>query len=260
MSTIPTLHSAAAEPGAAPTATARPGWWRRGLLVAVGGFACILPTSFAINMVRFLVTDTHHGHEFHQLTGQGLVLCALWLGALVPLLAAGWRGRRPSSAAGWLHVLLIAVGLALAVPAPGGGAPVLMGIIAVQGALVWLVLPQRPRLRLPVQVHPLAAPVALAAAAALTPYVIGQLELQNAATGHHASNPHYWDQAWIVTTLLLGGVLGAVLPAVRRLVVVAAAGLAYVGAAGVVLGEDLPWTVVALGSGVVLAATSAVRR
>lgn len=243
-----------------PTAARRPGWLRRTALVVTGVFACILPTSFAVNMVRFLVTDTHSGHEFHQLTGQGLMLSALWLGGLVPMLLAGWNGRRPSSVAGLLHLTLLVTGLLLAVAAPQGGAPVLMGIITVQGALVWLALPQRPRLRLPVQVHPLATPVALVAAAALTPYVLDQITLQNAATGHHAENPHYWDMAWVTTTLVVVGILGAVLPAVRRLGTVAGAGLALIGAAGIALGEDLPWTAVALGAGVLLFGTSAARR
>ena len=86
------------------------------------------------------------------------------------------------------------------------------GIVVVSGALLWLALPVRPRLRLPVQVDPLLTPLALVAAAVATPYVLDQIALQNAATGLHAQNPHYFDMAWMVTTLVVVGILGAVLP------------------------------------------------
>ena len=54
------------------------------------------------------------------------------------------RGRRPSTAAGLLHLTFVGVGLACSVAAPGGGAPILTGLIAVTGALVWAALPLRP--------------------------------------------------------------------------------------------------------------------
>ena len=53
-------------------------------------------------------------------------------------LRAGWSGRQPSSAAGLLHLAFMATGVATAAAAPGGGAPALVGIVVVSGALLWL--------------------------------------------------------------------------------------------------------------------------
>lgn len=198
-------------------------------------------------------------HRFHQLTGQGLVLFALWLGGLVPLLRAGWSGRRPSSLAGLLHLTFVATGALCAAAAPGGGAPVLVAVIAVTGGLVWLALPLRPRLRLTLRVDPLLAPVAALAAAVSTPYVLDQIALQNAAVGHHAQNPHPFDMAWLVTALVVLGLLAALFPAVRRLGFVAGLGLAWTGAMGVLLDVDRPFTLLTLISGVGLLLVTARR-
>ncbi len=104
------------------TGTTRPGRLRRTALVVTGFLAAALPTVWTVNLSRFLVTGELSEHRFHQLTGQGLVLTALWLGAVLPLLVAGCSGRRPSSAAGWLHVTFVATGSACAAAATGGGA------------------------------------------------------------------------------------------------------------------------------------------
>ena len=101
----------------------RPTRWRRGGLVAAGFLTCALPVMFTVNITRMLVTGELAEHRFHQLTCQGLLLFALWLGGLVPLLRAGWSGRRPSSAAGLLHLVFMAAGVVTAAAAPGGGAP-----------------------------------------------------------------------------------------------------------------------------------------
>lgn len=241
-----------------PTAL-RPRRPRRAAVLAAGILACALPTVFTVTITRMLLVGELSEHRFHQLTGQGLVLLALWLGGLLPLLVAGWSGRRPPSSAGWLHVVFVTTGVVCAAAAPGGGAPSLMGVIAVTGALVWLALPLRPRLRLPVRVDPLLAPAALVAAAVGTPYVLDQVALQNAATGYHAQNPHFFDMAWLVTALVVLAVVAALLPALRRLGVVAGAGLAWTGAAGVLLGADTPFTVLALAVGVAVAAAAARR-
>lgn len=239
--------------------TTRPGRLRRTGLAVTGFLAAALPTVWFVNLSRFLVTGELSEHRFHQLTGQGLLLTALWLGAVVPLLVAGWSGRRPSSAAGWLHLTFVATGGACAAAATGGGAPALMILIAVTGALLWLALPVRPRLRLAVRVDPLLTPAALVAAAVSTPYVLDQIALQNAATGHHAQNPHYFDMAWLVTTLVLVALAAAVLPAVRRLGLVAGAGLAFTGLAGVLLGVDTPFTALALAVGAAIGLVAARR-
>jgi hypothetical protein len=145
------------------------------------------------------------------------------------------------------------------VAAPGGGAPALVGLVVVFGGLLWLALPVRPRLRLPVRVDPVLMPLALVTAAVATPYVLDQIALQNAATGLHAENPHYFDMAWMVTTLVMVGILGAVLPAVRRLALVAGVGLVWTGAMGVLLAADRPWTLALLALGVPMTLVAARR-
>lgn len=238
----------------------RPSRLRRTGLVAAGLLACALPTVFTINITRMLLVGELSEHRFHQLTGQGLVLFALWLGGLVPLIRAGWSGRRPSSLAGWLHVVFMVTGVVCAAAATGGGAPYLVGIIVVTGALVWLALPVRPRLRLPARIDPALAPVAFVAAAVSTPYVLDQIALQNAAIGHHAQNPHFFDMAWLVTALVGMAMLAALLPGVRRLAAAAGAGLAWTGLMGVVLLDtDRPFMVLALATGAALVAISARR-
>ncbi len=247
-------------PNPVVTETARtPGKLRRTGLVVAGFLACALPTVWTVNLSRMLVVGELDEHRFHQLTGQGLFLCALWLLGLVPLLRAGWSGRRPSSAAGLLHLTFVGAGSACAVGATGGGAPALMVLIAITGTLVWLALPVRPRLRLRVQVDPLLAPLALVAAAVSTPYVLDQIALQNVATGNHALNPHLFDMAWMVSVLVVLGILAAVFPDVRKLGLLAGTGLAWTGAMGLVLGVDRPFTGLALAVGVAMAGVSARR-
>ena len=236
--------------------SSRPGHWRRAALAVTGFLACAMPIAWTINITRMLLTGVESEHQFHQLTGQGLILTALWLGGLVPLLRAGWAGRRPSTGAGLLHLTFMATGVLCSAVAPGGGAPMLMGLIVVTGGLVWAVLPQRPAIRSRVQVDPIAAPLALLAAAVFTPYVIAQVELQNAATGYHAQNPHYFDMAWLTLALTVLCVLGALLPAARGLVVWLAAGATVIGAAGLAFGEDTTWSLLVGALGI--AATGAV--
>ncbi|HYO38104.1 MAG TPA: hypothetical protein VER39_00440 [Nocardioidaceae bacterium] len=229
--------------------SAHPGRLRRTALVATGLLACAIPVVFTAELTRMLLVGELPEHRFHQLTGQGLLLCALWLGGLLPLLRAGWSGRRPSVVTGALHAVVVATGAACAVASPRGGAPVLVGVLAVTGALLWTALPTRPRLHLRVQVDPVLAPLWLVAAALTMPYVLAQIALQNAATGHHADNPHFFDMAWLALALVTLGVLAAVLPALRRLGPVAGAGLTWTGAVGTALGTDRPWTLVALVAG-----------
>ena len=242
------------------TRVARPGRVRRALLAVVGVLTCAMPIIFTFNITRMLITGVESEHQFHQATGQGLILCALWLLPIVAMLRAGWQGRRPSTAAGYLHLVLIGAGLVCAAVAPGGGAPILMGIIAVPGALLWLVLPHRPQLRGPVQIDPVLAPIALTGSALLLPYAVDQLALQNAATGYHAQNPHYFDMAWISLTLTSLAFLAALKPALRVLAGWFGAGLVVLGAAGIAFGESLTWSVAVLSLGLVSTALGFVRR
>lgn len=233
---------------------------RRAAVAFTGAIACVLPTVFTINISRMLLTGVEADHRFHQATGQGLVLTALWLGALLPLVRAGWTGRRPPLAAGLLHVAFVLVGATLAVLAPGGGAPSLMAVIAVPGVLLWAALPKRPSLRTRVQLDPLLAPAALLAAAVFTPFAVGQLELQNAATSYHAQNPHHWDMAWMTVTITVVALLAALLPGARRLVLWLAVGAAVTGTAGLAFGESTAWSLLVLAVGLVAGAAAVVRQ
>jgi hypothetical protein len=227
---------------------------RRAALGAAGFLACALPTVFTVNITRMLLTGEYASHRFHQATGQGLILFALWLIPIIALLRAGWRGRRPSTALGWQHLAFATTGVLCSAIAPGGGAPFLVGVVVVTGALLWLALPQRPRLRASLQVDPVFAPVALLGSAVLLPYVVDQLASQNAVTGgHHAQNPHLFDQAWMSACLVLLAVLGALFPVARHLVGWLACCSLALGAAGLVFGENTAWSLVILGVGVVAA-------
>lgn len=214
---------------------------RRAAIVLVGVLNCALPTMFTLNITRMLLTGVHSDHRYHQATGQGEILFALWLVPIVLMLRAGWQGRRPGSVVALQHLTLIAAGIVTAAIAPGGGAPFLVAVISGTGVLLWAALPQRPRLRLPVRIDPVLAPVALLGSAVLIPYAIDQLGLQNAATtGYHSVNPHFFDQAWIAVTMTVMALLAALLPAARGMAGWAGAALTVLGTAGLVLGESAP--------------------
>jgi hypothetical protein len=256
-----TTHTITQSPVHLPDLTTKPGRGRRTALVASGILACAIPTMFAVNITRMLLTGIEADHRFHQLTGQGLILCALWVLPILALLRAGWQGRRPSPAVGWAHILLVVAGAGAAVVSQGGGAPILMAVVGIPGALVWASLPLRPRLRGALQVDPLLMPVALAASAALLPYAVDQLALQNAATtGYHSENPHFFDMAWISIVLAGYAVLSGLMAATRVLAVGFAGAMVWLGSAGLALGESTTWSASVLACGVLAAAASVVVR
>ena len=156
---------------------ARPSVPRRVAVIGTGVLACALPTMWGISTVGELVTGAERDHLFHQLTGQGLLLSALWLGALVPLLVAGWRGARPSTAAGLAHVAVVVGAAVAAALAPGNGGAIVAAIALGTGALVWVALPQRPALTAS-GLDPVLAPLALASAALFAPFVVSEAALQ----------------------------------------------------------------------------------
>lgn len=241
--------------------TTRPTRRRRVVLAVVGVLNCALPTVFTLNITWMLLTGDLAEHRYHQLTGQGEVLFALWLVPIVLMLRAAWHGRRPATALGLQHLVLGASGVVTAAIAPGGGAPFLVAVIAGTGILLWAALPVRPRLRVPARLHPVLAPVALLASAALVPYAADQLALQNGTTdGFHASNPHYFDQAWIAVALAVMVVLAAVLPAARSLALWVAGALVVLGASGLALGESPTVHLAFLATGVVSGAAGLVAR
>ena len=254
-------HQPASTTTSTPAETTRPSALRRTAVGVTGFFACALPTVWTISMSRFLLTGELSDHRFHQLTGQGLILCALWLASLVPLVRAGWAGRRPSPAAGLLHLTFVLSGAVCAVAAPQGGAPALMVIIAITGALLWLAMPKGPQvLSVSGQVDPVLAPVALLTAAFYTPYVVEQIGLQHAAVGHHAMNPHFFDMAWLTLALTVLAVLAGTVPAARGMVWWTAGASVVIGAAGLAFGEPTLWSLLALGLGVLAGAAALLRR
>ena len=243
-----------------PTTSIRPGRGRRTALAVTGFLAGVIPVVFAFNMARFLVTGELSEHRFHQATGQGLLLCALWLVPIAGLVRAGWSGRRPSAAAGWQHLVFVVAGAVCAAVSTGGGAPALLVVIGVPGALLWLALPERPSLRGPVQVDPVLMPLALLVTAWFAPYAVEQLQLQNAATGHHAQNPHFFDMAWTSVVVMVTGLLAATMPAVRHLFGWVAGSAVVIGAAGLAFGEPTGWSVITLALGAMSGAAALARR
>jgi hypothetical protein len=243
--TIPTLPVPATT-----TAAPYPGRGRRTALVVTGVLAAALPAVFTVSVSRMLLSGVETDHRFHQLTGQGLVLFALWLAPLAALLRAGWRGRRPAPAWGWCHLAFVTTGAVCAAAATGGGAPYLVGVVAVTGGLVWLTLPNRPRLVSRLRLHPVLAPAALVTTAFYMPYAVDQVQQQNAAlSGYHAQNPHLFDMAWLASGVMVLVVLAALLPASRRLATGAGAASAVIGLAGLATGEGTTWSLGALAVG-----------
>jgi hypothetical protein len=232
--------------GSRPTAA------RRAVVAATGLLACLAPTVWGIAVIGMLATGTEADHRFHQVTGQGLLLCALWLAGLVPLLGAGWRGRPPSAVAVLQAGAVPVSALAVGVFAPGAGALPVACYAVVSTALLWAALPARPRLRpLAGALDPVLAPFTLLAAALLTPFVIGEVELQNTSGDEHAHMAHYFDMAWLSVALVLVALVATVLPAARRQALWTTCGLVLVGAARIAFTPNLTWSLLAIVLGVV---------
>ena len=101
-------------------APARPSALRRVAIGVTGVVGCLAPTVWGLGTVAEPLTGAERDHLFPQLTSQGLLLSALWVGGLLPLLVAGWRGRRPSAAAGLAALAVPVTGLGLVGLAAGG--------------------------------------------------------------------------------------------------------------------------------------------
>jgi hypothetical protein len=244
-------------PTESPTPT-RPSAPRRAAVVGTGVLACLLPTVWTAGTVAELVTGAERDHLFHQVTGQGLLLGALWLGGLLPLLVAGWRGVRPSAAAGALHLAVVVGAVVAGALSPGNGGLFVAALLPVTGALVWLALPLRPRL-VPNGLDPVLAPLALASAALFVPFIVSESALQRGMHDEHAEFSHYLDMAWIGVALVLAAVAAATVPAARRLALWALLGVAVVGGARYAFTPETTWSLVAVGLGVVGAAVAGVR-
>jgi hypothetical protein len=213
---------------------------------------------WGISTVGELMTGAERDHLFHQLTGQGLLLSALWLGGLLPLVVAGWRGRRPSAAAGLAALAVPVAAVLAAVLAPGNGGVVVAGITAVTVGLLWTALPRRPRLG-GLDVDPVLAPVALLTAALYVPFVVDQGALQRHSGDEHAAFSHYFDMAWVGGILVVLAVAAAVVPAARRLVLVAMTGTVLIGAARSLITPEVTWSLLATALGLLGAAAGGLR-
>jgi hypothetical protein len=238
--------------------TTRPSALRRIALAVTGLLACLLPTVWTIGVVAELVTGAERDHLFHQFTGQGLLLGALWLGGLIPLLIAGWRGVRPSPVAAALHLSVVVGGVVAAALSPGNGGLLVAAIVLMTGALVWTALPLRPRV-VPSGLDPVLAPLALASAALFVPFALSEAGLQNAMHDEHAEFSHNFDMAWIGVALVLAAVAAAAVPAARRLALWAMLGVAVVGGARYAFTPETTWSLLAAGLGLVGAAATAAR-
>jgi hypothetical protein len=224
---------------------------RRAALGVAGLLSSFLPLSFGISATLQLLTGTEADHRFHQVTGQGVLVCALWLAALAPLLLAGLRGRRPSTQTG-LHLLAFLGATAVAgILAPEGGAWMVALVGLVTNGLLWLALPLRPRLRGAFDdgLDPVLAPVTLLMAALVTPFALDQADLQHAMGDEHAEMGHYFDMAWVVFVLVALTAAAALSASARRLAVLSTAGLVVVGAARTLFTPDVTWSVLAMALG-----------
>jgi hypothetical protein len=228
----------------------RPSRGRRTAVAVTGALACLLPTVWAVGVTVELLGGIQADHRFHQVTGQGLLLCALWLAGLVPMVLAGWRGVAPSAATVAQAGLFAGSGLAMGLLAPGAGALPVAVVTVVTTALLWAALPVRPRLRGALgQLDPVVAPVVLLAAALVTPFVSGEVELQNTSPDEHAHLAHYFDMAWISVALVLVGALAAVVPSARRRALWTTGGLVLIGTARTVFTGEVTWSVLAIALG-----------
>jgi hypothetical protein len=237
-----------------PTSSARPRLSvGRGIALGLGTLLTgVLPVSFGVTALVDLLSGTESDHRFHQITGQGVLLAVLWLGGLVPLILAGWRRRVPSVAAGLRHLAVVAGGVVAAALAPGNGGAVLAVVLIATGALLWAALPARPPLAgalRTLDIDPVLAPIALLAAALLTPYLMHEAALQRAMADEHAKLSHYFDMAWVSTIVILFALLAAALRVARRLMGWAAGALLVLGGAALAFTDDTlrAWLTLLLG-------------
>ena len=231
----------------APTAVpaAAPRRARRAAIVGTAVLAGLLPTVWGLGSLVELATGTQTDHRFHQVTGQGLVLSALWLTPVLLLARAGLRGRRPSAAVGLHHLVLMTAGVGAGLLGPGGGGLAVGVFAAVTGSLLWLALAQRPLLS-GARLDVVLAPLALLTTALVLPFVASELSLQRDMLDEHAEMAHYFDMAWVCLTLAGMAVVAALSAASRRLAVPAGAGLALVGVSRFLFTDDVTWSVLAV--------------
>lgn len=233
----------------APAVT-RPSVQRRVAVGVTGFLAGALPLMWGAGSLLELVGGNQPDHRFHQVTGQGVLLAVLWLYGVLRVAAAGWRGRRPSAPAALGHLAFVAATALTAATVPGEGVVAVAAIVAVTGGLLWLAVPQRPWLRgLKPALDPMLAPVALLGAALYTPFVLAQRTLQATSHDEHAQLTHYFDMAWVCLAIVALGAVAALVPAGRRLAVLAGAGTVVIGVARLAFVGEVAWSLAAVGLG-----------
>jgi hypothetical protein len=164
---------------------------------------------------------------------------------------AGWRGRRPSTAAALQHLAFVAASIVAGLFVPGEGVVLLAGVVVVTGALVWAALPLRPRLRGALGgLDPALAPLAALTTALFVPFVLGQRALQATSTDEHAAMTHYFDMAWVSLALVVLAVVASVAAPARRLAIWSAAGTLVVGVARLTITGEVAWSTAAIALGV----------
>jgi hypothetical protein len=238
----------------------RPSWLRRAAVAVTGFLAGALPLTWGLGSLLEVVGGTEPEHRFHQLTGQGMLLAFLWLYGVLRVAAAGWHGRRPAPTASLAHLAFVTGTVLCAVFVPGQGVGFVGVVTAVTGALLWLAVPDRPRLRgLYGGPDPLLLPVGMLGAALFTPYVLSQRALQATAHDEHAALTHYFDMAWVCVVVVLLGLVAALVPSARRLAVLAGVSTLVIGSAGLAFTSQTTWSTLAAALGVVAVAAGVVR-
>jgi hypothetical protein len=214
--------------------------------------ACAIPIVWGISTAVQLATGEEADHRFHQLTGQGLVLSAVWLSGLIPIIAAGWRRRRPDPGVVTQHLCLVAAAAVSGVLAPQGGGLFVAGLALVTSGLLWWALPVPVTLRNPTdRPDPLAAALAPLGSALLIAYAVAELGMQRTSGDEHARVAHYFDMSWLALTaalaLLVGAALGRQRPMLAGATVLAALAA---GALAIPAADDAPaplWSAAAIG-------------
>jgi hypothetical protein len=242
------------------TPPTRPSRRRRVALAATGFLTLALPLLWGVGALVMLVSGQQTDHRFHQLTGQGVLLCAAWALGPAALLVAAWRGRRTTERAGLAHLAFVVAAVVTAVAVPMSGGLVLGVLVAVTGALLWWALPERPAVRRSFgDLDPVLAPLALLSAALFAPYVVDQRHLQLTRHDEHASMSHYFDMVWLSLVVVAWLLVAALCRSARGLAVLAGGITAVVGLAGLVWERQTTWFLLAVVLGTVTAVAAALR-
>ncbi|WP_336923490.1 hypothetical protein [Aquipuribacter sp. SD81] len=256
--TRPTTAPAPAGPGRRPTVL------RRAALVVTTALASLFAVVWGATTVAQLVTGRESDHLFHQVTGQGLLLSALWLGAVLPLTVAGWRGRAPSAAAVLHTVGFLLAAVTASAMAPVAGGPMVTGVAVVTVALLWWALPVRPHVRslraLRPALDPVAAPVVAVLGWLHVTFAVSESAVQRAMADEHATMAHNFDMAWVSLTVVLAGLAAVLVPGARRLLAVAGAGSVVIGASRFLITDDVWWSLAATACGAVALLLACVAR